>query len=590
MRCAIDANRFDRLAKSLSSVAARRRVLQLLAALPFVGGLATLVDEDAADARGRRKRRKKRHQHGKGRHQQKKREKPCKAHSTAKTCAGKCGAVKNTCKKTVVCGSCDCSPACGTCFACQGAAGQPGACVPESDGTACGDAANCSGGAATAQGACDGSGTCVPGTPISCAPYALCDGNDCATSCVDDNGCVSGSFCNGVNRCAGDEPDGESCANGGQCQSGFCVDGVCCDGACDGACEACNLDGSVGACTTEDDGSTCGSGDICCTGECQECCSSGTCANPEPICDGGVCVGCGNSSNCVAAGVGDLCCAGSCATGVCCAHAECTSDEAPDCLDHDCVCVANSDAPCADGLTCCGAGCVNLQTNAQNCGACDEDCPGDQSCQGGVCGEVCGSDFCPAPDEICCNGACCDGCCGADGSCGACLVFVTSNVSQANLGGLAGADLACQTLAELATPAPLPGEYTAWLSIDDGPDQSPASGRFRHSGQPYRLVNGTQIAANWADLTDGNLAAPISLTEKGEGVSSESRFVWTNTRTDGTAGGHFGNGLLSCGGWQLTSGSSGNFGDATHTGVGWTFIGNGSCNTGNIRLYCFQQR
>jgi hypothetical protein len=218
-------------------------------------------------------------------------------------------------------------------------------------------------------------------------------------------------------------------------------------------------------------------------------------------------------------------------------------------------------------------------------------CPPGQTCgEGGVCGEVCGSEFCPAPDAICCNGACCDGCCGADGSCGACLVFVTSNVSQGNLGGLAGADLACQTLAELATPSPLPGEYTAWLSIDDGPDQSPASGRFRHSGQPYRLVNGTQIAASWADLTDGTLAAPIALTESGQGVSSATRFVWTNTRTDGTAGGHFGNGLLSCGEWQLTSGSSGNMGDATHTGVGWTFIGNGSCNSGRVRLFCFQQR
>ncbi len=39
---------------------------------------------------------------------------------------------------------------------------------------------------------------------------------------------------------------GEPCDEESACDSGFCVDGVCCDGACDGACERC--DGTLGVC------------------------------------------------------------------------------------------------------------------------------------------------------------------------------------------------------------------------------------------------------------------------------------------------------------------------------------------------------
>jgi len=43
--------------------------------------------------------------------------------------------------------------------------------------------------------------------------------------------------------------NGEACQAAGQCKSGHCVDDVCCDGACGGTCEACNLTGSEGTCT-----------------------------------------------------------------------------------------------------------------------------------------------------------------------------------------------------------------------------------------------------------------------------------------------------------------------------------------------------
>ncbi len=45
------------------------------------------------------------------------------------------------------------------------------------------------------------------------------------------------------------EQNGAACAIPGDCQSLNCVDRVCCDTACDGPAQACNVPGSVGACT-----------------------------------------------------------------------------------------------------------------------------------------------------------------------------------------------------------------------------------------------------------------------------------------------------------------------------------------------------
>src|SRR5262249_43953872 len=47
---------------------------------------------------------------------------------------------------------------------------------------------------------------------------------------------------------------GKACGSDDECALGadaasHCVDGVCCDGACGGICEACNIDTSLGSCT-----------------------------------------------------------------------------------------------------------------------------------------------------------------------------------------------------------------------------------------------------------------------------------------------------------------------------------------------------
>ena len=46
-------------------------------------------------------------------------------------------------------------------------------------------------------------------------------------------------------------PNGAPCAGNGLCQSQQCIDGVCCNSSCAGNCDACNLTGTLGACTPQ---------------------------------------------------------------------------------------------------------------------------------------------------------------------------------------------------------------------------------------------------------------------------------------------------------------------------------------------------
>lgn len=354
----MDARHFDRLTRALSKAGARRGLLGLLATLPVLGGLMALLDFDEVDAKGRRKRRKQRHKkrtgnrkkNRKGQRKGKKKPPACAPESVAQTCAGKCGSVPNNCRQTVDCGSCACEEGCPVCFTCQEGTHTPGACVPDPEqvGDACGEP-SCVDGMGAAAPTCAASGACQPAPPVSCAPYTQCAGNACAAACATDADCGDGFFCDGANHCVADQNNGQPCVTASQCQSGFCVDGVCCDSACEGACVACDLGPNVGTCTAVGDRAVCGSGDICC---------------------GGTCV-----------------------SGVCCADATCTAEEAPDCVDHDCVCAANSDTACADGEACCDDGCADLATDPDHCGSCGNDCNPAQSCAAGVC--VCPPDTCP---------------------------------------------------------------------------------------------------------------------------------------------------------------------------------------------------
>ncbi|MFO0661180.1 MAG: hypothetical protein U0165_15315 [Polyangiaceae bacterium] len=175
-------------------------------------------------------------------------------------------------------------------------------------GTTCG-AQSCSGGQVTPPPTCDGGGSCVPSSPITCSPNPVCAGNACQGACTGDGDCNGTQYCDlsAGGTCKSKLPNGTSCstAAANQCSSGLCVDGVCCGSACDTACKTCRAPGSEGSCvalTSADDASP-----------------SGICAGSF-TCDGsGICrkkngETCGGSSDCVS---------GFCVDGVCC-NAACT--------------------------------------------------------------------------------------------------------------------------------------------------------------------------------------------------------------------------------------------------------------------------
>ncbi len=99
---------------------------------------------------------------------------------------------------------------------------------------------------------CDGSGACMASTQTTdCAGFKCVEGQ-CLTTCVDSTQCAPGHFCSNLGQCSTLLTDGNACTAGTQCLSGHCVDGVCCDTACDKTCQSCsgslNQSGQNGKC------------------------------------------------------------------------------------------------------------------------------------------------------------------------------------------------------------------------------------------------------------------------------------------------------------------------------------------------------
>jgi hypothetical protein len=141
--------------------------------------------------------------------------------------------------------------------------------------------------------------------------------------------------------------DFHACKLPSDCASGFCVDGVCCDKACDGACESCALPTSPGKCALQPYGTDlrhrCGAANSC-----------------SSTCDGaGACVAVRGGEQCAPSkctdqshGVGPAVCAA--------AGASCPTDTTPfDCHAYACepafgACLSSciSSDQCAPGYTC----------------------------------------------------------------------------------------------------------------------------------------------------------------------------------------------------------------------------------------------
>jgi hypothetical protein len=161
-------------------------------------------------------------------------------------------------------------------------------------------------------------------------------------------------------------------------------------------------------------------------------------------------------------------------------------------------------------------------------------------------------------------------------------VFLTDDpLLSSNFGGLSGADAVCNSR---ASGAGLSGTFKAWLSDSSA---SPST-RFTRSSKGYALIDGTMIADDWDDLTDGPLATPITTTENGV-VDPTPRSTATSTDADGTGLAPEANAY--CLDWTSDSGTPNATqvrGRTNVTDSTWTNSNTAGCGN-TIRLYCFEQ-
>ena len=291
---------------------------------------------------------------------------------------------------------------------------------------------------ATAPSKCDGVGNCVTPTAIVCDPF-LCDSGNvaCQTTC---SGSGSG-MCKPPATCTagscGTKANGSSCTAGTQCTSGNCVDTVCCDTACTGTCQACDLPTTLGMCSPVTSGQphgtrgNCagfGSGcsGVCASGNAMTCsfpgnqlanvtCANQSCLNSSTQLNSATCNGSGACSTQVQKPCGNYVCAANACLTSCSSDGNCAAG-APFCNGTTCLatkpngraCGGNAECTstfCADGF-CCSTNCL-----AQQCGRCD--------ISAGTCTNTANGTAPVGGRPVCGAGiAACDGTCNGAGACG----------------------------------------------------------------------------------------------------------------------------------------------------------------------------
>jgi len=221
-----------------------------------------------------------------------------------------------------------------------------------------------------------------------------------APACISSE--TQGRSCDGAGTCQNlAKTNGKPCTAGGQCTSGFCIDGVCCNSQCAQSCYQCDRTGLVGSCYPVLAGGIDHSASTPCDMAGQSCNGSGTCTMGKKP----------NGSDCMAA-------------------ADCTSNY---CVDGKC-CVSACTGTCQScGVAGSLGACVNLPAGSQDSNsspACNAGsyCDAMGSCQTGMtpnglrctAASECGSGFCV--DGVCCVNACTGACqtCNGDtpGTCG----------------------------------------------------------------------------------------------------------------------------------------------------------------------------
>lgn len=214
---------------------------------------------------------------------------------------------------------------------------------------------------------------------------------------VDSDTCTSGKACDASGVCK--PVNGQACKAGGDCASGFCVDEVCCDTACNGTCQACRADlkssGNSGVCgptrtgidprnDCPDDGALSCQRDGTCdgAGRCQTYAKGTSCG--ASICVGNRAAGkvCDGIGACVNSSDGFECAPFVCATSLGSCPSTCTRDidctSSTRCNVDTGLCVTREGASCQDDHTV-----LNPDGKTEDCGT--------YTCSGGACLTTCSS-------------------------------------------------------------------------------------------------------------------------------------------------------------------------------------------------------
>jgi hypothetical protein len=305
-----------------------------------------------------------------------------------------------------------CTDSCGQC----NATGKEGTCSPLADGVTP-DAPGCSG------YLCNGSQvTCATtcATNADCDTAHYCSNSQCLVkACNSDTGCAAGYYCDASGSCAPQKVQGSTCnpaagadckvASCKMCATNNCVDGYCCNTACNQECATCAAATKEGTCSPDADGAT----------------------PSAPGCSGTLCNG--TITTCPSGCAGDADCAAThfCSNNVCvlkkgpgesCTSAsQCGNSAFPYCVDGVCC-----DTLCDGTCMACAAANKQSGTNGGTCGAAktgtnpgskcikaSDPCGDQDSCSGapGVCnkaayGAACGPTSCSNGNV---SGKICDG-------------------------------------------------------------------------------------------------------------------------------------------------------------------------------------
>jgi hypothetical protein len=249
------------------------------------------------------------------------------------------------------------------------------------------------------------------------------------------------------------------CTSGAECASTFCVDGVCCDSACDGSCEACNLTGKEGTCTAVKGAPIAPRAACPSTG-------TGVCAS---TCDGvtrAACVLPGATTECGAASCdtsGGMIGASHCDGAGACAAPAPTSCAPFVCEGGACKTSCTLDTDCADGMRCTSGSCVAATPAGPhaNVGLVQR-CSADGECATGHCS-----------DGVCCDQACKEKCssCAVPGFIGKCLP--ESGIDLRNDCNSASCTSSCQ--AGDCRPARAGDQCAPSLCVDETTAQGPST-------------------------------------------------------------------------------------------------------------------